>query len=698
VRKVLEALGRQRPVILVVDDLQWAEPTFVELVEYIADWARDAPLLLLIMSRPELLDTRPGWGGDKANATSVLLEPLAEAEAADLLRYLLGPARLGDRAAARIVEVAEGNPLYVEETVAMLADQGRLDAPHGDVPIAVPPTIQALLAARLDGLADGERAVIEAAAIEGKEFARERVEALVGDPMREPVREHLRALVRLDLIRPAGAQDGAFRFRHQLIRDAAYDGIPKETRAALHERFADWLEDHRPNLPSVDELLGHHLERAVLLRRELGTGEAATSGLAARASSSLLRAGRRAAAREEVAAAVRMLERAAALAPGAERPMVLVHLADALQTEGELLRAAATARDAGHLARAASDRRSATRARLIELRIVIEHTDSDSDMAAHETAVRPLIAELERLGDDEGLAAGLRLMAWIAKDRYEEATAYLERALLHAERAGNRLDAVQAVEMLGLLAVFGPVPVPEAMARCHALRERVAGHRGTTAFLLAGEAVLLAMRGDIDQARALHADADAIIEDLGVPSLSANVAFPRTVLELLAGAPARAERAARAGLRAFQAMGNRSQGSTAAALVAVALVEQGRDDEALEYADLASTWAMRDDVDSRTGVLAVRARVLARRGELEAAETAARDEVALSKASDNLKLRADALVNLALVLEHAGRAHEAADALNAALALYERKGNIAGASRARALIAYEPHRAAVTDT
>src|SRR4051794_15492927 len=169
VRKVLEALGRQRPVILVVDDLQWAEGTFVELVEYIADWARDAPLLLLMMARPELLDTRPGWGGGKANATSVLLEPLAEAEAADLLRYLLGPARLGDRAAARIVEVAEGNPLYVEEIVAMLADQGGLDAPDRDVPIAVPPTIQALLAAGLDGLADGERAVIEAAAVEGKE-------------------------------------------------------------------------------------------------------------------------------------------------------------------------------------------------------------------------------------------------------------------------------------------------------------------------------------------------------------------------------------------------------------------------------------------------------------------------------------------------------------------------------------------------
>ena len=697
VRKVLEALGRQRPLVLVVDDLQWAEPTFADVIEHVAGWARDAPLLLLIMARPELLDARPGWGAGKPNATAVLLEPLAEAEAADLLRYLLGTARLGDRAAARILDVAEGNPLYVEEIVAMLADEGLLDAPDADVPIAMPPTIHALLAARLDGLADDERAVIEAAAVEGKEFARERVEALVGDEMRDRVDAHLLALVRMDLIRPAGAQEGTFRFRHQLIRDAAYDGMPKHARAALHERFADWLEDHRSSLPSVDELLGHHLERAVLLRRELGAGEAATTGLAARASASLLWAGRRAAAREEAAAA-RLLERAAALAPDAERPMLLVHLADALEGEGQLLRAAATAHDAARLAHAAGSRRTAARARLSELRIAIEHTDSDTDLAESQTAVRPLIAELELLGDDEGLAAGLRLMAWIATGRYEDATAYLQRAIVHAERAGSRLDAVRAVERLGFLAAFGPVPVREAIARCHALRERVTGHRGTTASLLRYEAVLLAMRGDIEQARTLHTEADAINEDLGIPWWSANAVFTRTILELLAGAPVRAEHAARTGLQAFEAMHNRNQGSTAAALLGLALVEQGRDDEALEYADLAAEWAVRDDIHSQTAALAIRARVLARRGELEAAETAAREEVALSKASDEPKLRGDALVNLALVLEHAGRAGEAADALNAALALYERKGNLVAASQARALIESEPGRAGVTDT
>ena len=698
VRKVLEALGRTRPLVLVVDDLQWAEPTFVDVIEHIADLSRDVPLLLLIMARPELLDARPGWGGGKPNATSVLLEPLVEDEAADLLRHLLGTARLGERAAAQILDVAEGNPLYVEEIVAMLADEGLLDAPDGDLPIAVPPTIQALLAARLDRLDDGQRAVIDAAAIEGKEFARERVEALVGDEMRARVDAHLLALVRMDLIRPAGAGKGAFRFRHQLIRDAAYDGISKDTRAVLHERFADRLEEHRSTLASVDELLGHHLERAVLLRRELGAGEAATAGLAARAAASLQRAGRRAADRGEPGAAARLLERALPLAPDAERPTVLVELAGPLHDEGELLRAAATAREAVRLARAAGDRRTAARARIAELNITMGHAEADTDAAAFEAAVKPLISELELLDDDEGLAAGLRLMAYIAVERYADATAYVERAIIHAERAGNRLDAVRAAGTLGLLALFGPVPAAEAVERCRALREGVAGHLGVTAGLLRYEAVLLAMQGDIDEARALHAKADVIAEDLGIGWLSASTVFTRTLLELLAGAPVRAERAARAGLEAFEAMHNRNQGSTAAALLGVALVEQGRDDEALEYADLAAAWAMSDDTASQTRQLAVRARVLARRGELAAGEAAARAAVAQSKASDDLSQRGDALVNLAFVLERAGRADDAADALRDALALYQRKGNVVAAAQARTLIESERRRVGVTDT
>jgi tetratricopeptide (TPR) repeat protein len=289
-------------------------------------------------------------------------------------------------------------------------------------------------------------------------------------------------------------------------------------------------------------------------------------------------------------------------------------------------------------------------------------------------------------------------MGYITMERYADATAFLERARVHAERAGNQLDAVRAAASLGFQALFGPVPAAEAIERCRALRDGVAGHRSATAALLRFEAVLVAMRGDIDGARALHARSDDILADLGSPALgAANASFTRTLLELLAGAPARAEQAARAGLEAFEAMGNRNQGSTAAALLGLALVEQGREDEALEFADLAAAWAVRDDTVSQVGQLGVRGRVLAARGEHAAAEAAATQAVARSKASDEISLRGDALVDLAVVLERAGRTKDATEALREAVALYERKGNAVSAARARATIERLAHHASITD-
>jgi hypothetical protein len=364
------------------------------------------------MARPDLLDTRPAWSGGKPNATSVLLEPLGESDAADLLWNLVDPGIVGESTATRILRVAEGNPLFVEELVAMLAASD-----DGHLPETVPPTIHALIAARLDRLTDPARAVIEAAAVEGKEFGRERLEALVEDD----VGEQLLALVRTDLIRPAGPREGTFRFRHQLIRDAAYDGISKERRATLHERFADWLEQHRATVPSVDELLGHHLESAAVLRLELGTSDHALAGLAARASLSLRRSGRRALAREAPAVGVRLLERAISLAPDDARAAVLADLARARDEAGERLHALTDAREAMRLAEATADRRALAHARLIELLVTTGDINSALDPRAIEATGRALIDEFEALGDDEGLVRALRVMGYIVQDRYEEA-------------------------------------------------------------------------------------------------------------------------------------------------------------------------------------------------------------------------------------------------------------------------------------
>jgi class 3 adenylate cyclase len=252
VRRLFESEATRGPLVVVFDDLQWGEPTFLDLVEHLADWARDAPILIVALARPEFLDERPGWAGGKFNATSVLLERLSDDESMELVENLLGRAQLDRDVQARIMGAAEGNPLFVEEMLAMLIDDGLLSRSNGNwVPaadlsqITVPPTIQALLSARLDRLGRDERAVIERGSVEGKIFHRGAVSQLSTDDVRQSVWSHLQALVRKELIRPDRTDlpgEDAFRFRHLLIRDAAYEAMPKELRAELHERFADWLD------------------------------------------------------------------------------------------------------------------------------------------------------------------------------------------------------------------------------------------------------------------------------------------------------------------------------------------------------------------------------------------------------------------------------------------------------------------------
>ena len=226
------------------------------------------------MARPEFLDERPGWGGGKFNATSVLLERLNDGESAELVTNLLGRAQLDEAVRSRIMSAAEGNPLFVEE---MLADAGRRRpparsdgewVPAGDLSqITVPPTIHALLAARLDRLGRDERAVIERGSVEGKVFHRGAVAELSTEQLRASVWNNLQTLVRKELIRPDRTDlpgEDAFRFRHLLIRDAAYEAMPKELRAELHERFADWLD--QIGLAEQDEIVGYHLEQAYRYR------------------------------------------------------------------------------------------------------------------------------------------------------------------------------------------------------------------------------------------------------------------------------------------------------------------------------------------------------------------------------------------------------------------------------------------------
>ena len=362
-------------------------------------------------------------------------------------------------------------------------------------------------------------------------------------------------------------------------------------------------------MPVADELLGYHLERAVVLRRELGAPEATTASSAARASRSLRAAGRRAVLRDDPAS-VRLLERALALTPQADRAPVLVELTDAFDGVGDLEGCVTAAAAALKLAAAAGDRRTVARARAVELRVTIGPLEGREPTSFRWCRRQPIVDELEALGDDEGMAAVLLLLGHITMNRFEQASG-LPGARAGGRRAQRRPEDCR-VRRRFPWAAHGVRPGARCRRDRALPRAASSGLRqpDVSAQVLRFEAALHAMQGRIDEARALHTEADHIIDDLGNPWASAGAVWGQWMLEMLAGAPERAEAAARASLELYEEMGATNQGSTAAALLACALAEQGRYDEALRYADLAAAWAAPDDVASQVGQLAARAQRL----------------------------------------------------------------------------------------
>jgi predicted ATPase len=312
-RLMLQAVAKERALVLVFEDIHWAEPTLLDLVEYLAERESGAPILLLCLARPELYEERPSWGGGKPNSSSLLLERLSENESEELVDALSGA--LSDSTRTQVLEVAEGNPLFLGQILAMLKESGPLD---GEVPI--PATIQALLAARLDRLGPGERTVIDRAAVIGKYFWTGAVIDLLPEAARSFAPRHLDALVRKDLLASARSLlpgEQAVRFRHVLIQQAAYRAVPKPLRAVFHEGFADWLESVVGTTEHA-EIAGYHLEQAHRCRFELDHRGEAESELARRAADRLALAGRRAFDRGDMPASAGLLRRASPLLPAGD--------------------------------------------------------------------------------------------------------------------------------------------------------------------------------------------------------------------------------------------------------------------------------------------------------------------------------------------------------------------------------------------
>jgi class 3 adenylate cyclase/tetratricopeptide (TPR) repeat protein len=694
-RKLLEALAQRKPLVVVFDDLNWAEPSFLDLVEHIADLSRDAPILLVGMTRPELLELRPGWAGGRRNATGIFLDPLSDTDCDVLIHNLLGQAALEAEVQARIRDAAGGNPLFVEETLSMLIDEGVLVRRNGrwvlagdPAPIRVPPTIQLLLASRLDQLDLEERRALERASVEGDTFHRGLVEALTPGEARHDVARLLLALVRKELIRPYRATfagEDAFRFRHALIHEATYSAVPKEIRAELHEACAGWLAGKGAEL---DEFVGYQLEQAVRHRVELGPLDQRGRELAARAEELLAAAGRKATARGDVPAAVTLLERAAALpSDGLDRGRTLLDLGRSLLESGDFARAEEALHGASDAAAAQQDRGLEAHVLLerSQLRFSIEHQASIADFL--QDALRA-IATLEEVNDDAGLARAWWVVGemWWVRCEIAASEDAMMRSIRHSGRAGVQRELARARSYLALAAVEGPMPVEAALERCAEIREHASGNQVLEAAAGYTLAHLQAMRGRFAEARELAARSTAVYEELGLRfSLAAWSLRPGSI-ELLADDPAAAERILRSGFETLSSMGEKVNLSLVAASLAKAIYLQGRYEEAERLTVLSEEATSPEDIWSQVAWRSARATILASRGESAESTRLAREAVELIEGTDALNMRASSLIGLARALGAAGRSDEAAKSAAEAVQLYEAKGNVVSAGKARALL------------
>jgi class 3 adenylate cyclase/tetratricopeptide (TPR) repeat protein len=694
IRKLLEAIARRGPLVVVFEDLHWAQPTFLDLVEHIADWTREASILLVCLARQELLDRRATWGGGKLNATTIHLEPLSENESEELIDGLLGKAGLDTDVRNRLTEAAGGNPLFVEEMISMLIDEGFLGREDGrwvatgDISeVPVPPSIQALLAARLDQLDPDEGVVIERASVEGMVFHRGAVMELCPKDIRAAADERLTALLRRELIRPDRSSfvgDEAFRFRHVLIRDAAYQAMPKQLRAELHERFADWLgRVAGDRIQEYEEILGYHLEQAYRYQQELGPTSEREQELVLRAAGYLSAAARRATARIDMPAAVGLYGRAVALLPkeGPEYPKLLWELGTAINRLGENERAEGVLTEAVALASASGDADLEARARLDRWWARAElNVPGFSEGIARE--VWALVPTLEDLGDDLGLTKAWQLLALVQSrsGQFEAMRAPLERAVVHARRAGDRLEEAETLESVLEAYLWGRTPVLAAIRKCEEIIKVVEGDRRTEASVWATLGTLHAMLGNFAKARALIVQQRETLRDLGLAYWVFGPAVGLWQVEILAGDPAAAEREVRS---AYGLMSRWSGGASLfTSLLAHAIGAQERFEEAARFAELskesAGDWIM-DQIGWRTAS----AKALARLGDPDRAIELAAEAVEMAERTDAPNLQGNTLMILADVLAFARLPGEARSYVDPALRLFELKGNVVSARMAR---------------
>jgi DNA-binding SARP family transcriptional activator len=680
-RRLLETLARSRPLLVIFEDLHWAESTFLDLVESLAVQPEGSPVVLVCVARPELLEQRPAWAAGTERALSIELTPLADNSAAALLNSLTGEQGIPPSTQAHLLETAAGNPLYLEQLAVSLSEQA-----GGEVWPVLPPTIQALLGVRLQRLGPGASSVLARAAIIGRDFGVEAVRELLPPEARDLLSRNLQTLVAKGLVHhdPSDRRPRQeYSFRHILIQEAAYRAIPKSLRAELHHRFADWLEyvlwepaTARP------EILGYHLERSVRYLSELRPAEAQSSPLPRRAATHLEAAGRAAHDRDDVLGAVNLFVRAAALLPRDDPSLARLYtsLGAALTEAGQLERAMTTLDDAQRIAAAHGDQGQRAHAQTQALMSDLELAPSK---AAEEIAqaLPGLRSQFARGPDELGLCRVLQLQAamhWVHA-RSAAAEEAWQRAAEYARRTNDRRQLAEILGWLASAALWGPTPAAEGIRFCENYLDEIGNHPHGQTLILWHMAGLYAMQ---DQIAVAHSTLDRAKSNLGLlgPTMTATGTEPAAFIAMLAGDPVTAETHLRLGYESLNQMGEKGFLSTIAALLARAIVAQGteRNAEVSQLIEISLDAAAGEDLSAQIIGQGLAARLLADDGRHAEAVALASSAVALAVQTDLLSQHADALLDLAHAMASSGRVADAHAAATQALELYERKGNLPG--------------------
>ncbi len=705
-RRLVELVVATRPAVIVVDDIQWAEPLFLDLLEHLVEWTEGAAFVVAL-ARPEIRDIRPAFAAVGRRVSEVIaLEGLDPATMAELATGILGGGELPTELTARLPDSTEGNPLFVRELVRMLVDDEVIvESPSGWVlaidaeAVDVPPTIISLLASRVERMDDDERRVVEAASVVGSEFARGAVGTLLPNLGAAQLDRILERLRRQEIVDPTGSYWGdepVWRFHHVLIRDAAYRRLLKERRIDMHRRVGQWTEATATALGGEHEIsIAFHYEQAHGYLRELGTDDDAAT-LGGRAAELLALAAERALARDDLASAGSLATRALGVLDDNDprRAELLLSACEAWFGAGRVHDGAPHLDELRR--RTGDDRIAAWTAAFEGQHVVLTEPDRLNEV---EPIVADAAEQLAAAGDDAGVAKArlVRALILARTGRVGECENELDAALAAARAADDRRRITAVLGAAPLAALWGPSPVARAGGRCldivRLLRITSASPM-VEAVSIRCQAVLEAMRGRFVEARTLIGRSQAIVEELGLRHGILECRMFAGYIELLAGNPGAAEPHLRVAHAGLGTLGVGADAGQAAALLSRSLLAQGRTDEAAEFADESARLAGQN---LQTGIAsrAAQAEIAAHQGRVADALRLADEAVAIGAETDLTMDHANALLSLAGIQHLHGDGRAADDSTRLAAQLFADKGAVVAEAPTREGFGF---RSSTTDT